>query len=822
MTAPSVQPLRLSRVPEPRVFFAWPIVVLLLLQRVPAAQAGEQLQLEVFINDVPTKLIGSFVAVDGQRLGARRQELEDIGVNPGKDTAATDIIALDEIAGLSYRYDVPQQRLLITIPDSLRATQVYRATTRPEAPTAVEAGYGAVLNYNLFAASSGDFNRSAFAFNGVSATFDARAFSPFGTLSQSAIVRSSPASPAGASGQGGVLRLDTTFAYSDPQTLISYRAGDAITGGLAWTRPVRLGGFQTQRNFGLRADLITLPLASVSGSAAVPSTVDVYINNLKTYSQDLNTGPYQITNIPVITGGGEARIVLRDAAGHETQTTSPFYVSQSLLAPGLFDFSFEAGLPRINYGTTLDAYVRKPVASGSWRQGVFDWLTLEGHAEAGGGLLNGGAGAVLRTGGFGVASFALAASHFGGSTGLQPYASYEARIGPVTFNASSQMTFGNYNDLASVTARFQASGLKRSPSIFEVLRYDIPLAGAPALSPLFIDAKPPKMLNRISIGAPLSFDSGSLSASYIDLRAASGDRSKILTASYSRPLPFGAYVSATAFTDLGAKRNTGFFVGLSVPIGGSATASTSVSTGKDGTSVIEDVTKPLGLEPGSVGWRVTGSQGKPAVQSAAASYRSPYGWAEATIGHANHGATATAQVDGAIATMGTGVFLTSRIDDSFAVVEAGVPNVGVLYENRPIGVTDSNGRLLVPGLRSYQKNKIAIDTRNLPIDADVATTQDVIAPADRAGVRVDFGVRTKVEAAILVLSTADGKPVPAGSHGEIEGKQEFVVGYDGRAYVKGLAPENSIVVTTERGTCRASFTYMARPNEQVVLPITCR
>ena len=63
---------------------------------------------------------------------------------------------------------------------------------------------------------------------------------------------------------------------------MSYRAGDTISGRtLAWTRPIRLGGLQVQRNFALRPDLVTLPLPSYSGSAAVPSTVDVYVNNIK-------------------------------------------------------------------------------------------------------------------------------------------------------------------------------------------------------------------------------------------------------------------------------------------------------------------------------------------------------------------------------------------------------------------------------------------------------------------------------------------------------------------------------------------------------------
>src|SRR5262249_2706353 len=183
------------------------------------------------------------------------------------------------------------------------------------------------------------------------------------------------------------LRLDTTWSYSDPGTAVTYRAGDAISGALPWTRSIRLGGVQVQRNFALRPDLVTLPLPSTAGSAAVASTVDVYLNNVKTYSQDVGTGPYQINNLPMA-GGGTARIVVQDASGKTVETTMPFYSSPRLLRDGVLDFSLEAGLPRLNYGTQSFSYVRDPVGSASSRWGMFDWLALEGHAEGGDGLPN--------------------------------------------------------------------------------------------------------------------------------------------------------------------------------------------------------------------------------------------------------------------------------------------------------------------------------------------------------------------------------------------------------------------------------------------------
>src|SRR5262245_63515508 len=144
-----------------------------------------------------------------------------------------------------------------------------------------------------------------------------------------------------------------------------------------------------QRQFALRPELVTLPRPSVAGSAAVPSTVDVYVNNMKTYSQEVGTGPYQINNLP-LSGGGTARIVLKDSSGRPVETSLPFYSSPRLLHEGLMDFSVEAGFPRVFYGTDSFSYVRDPVGSASARRGLFDWLTVEGHAEGGAGLMNGG------------------------------------------------------------------------------------------------------------------------------------------------------------------------------------------------------------------------------------------------------------------------------------------------------------------------------------------------------------------------------------------------------------------------------------------------
>jgi outer membrane usher protein len=782
---------------------------------VGAEQVGQQLQLEVIVNGSPTKLIGSFIIFENRHIAARRQELEEIGLNPRGYASPDKLIVLDDLPGLSYRYEEAAQRISITAPDKLLAIKKYEASNGPQKATAAQTDYGAVLNYTLFSSAASNPNAQLFAFSGASATLDGRAFTPFGTFSQSAILRTS------LNDAFEALRLDSAFTYSDPETLIKYRVGDTINGGLAWTRPIRIGGFQVQRNFGLRPDLVTLPLPSAQGSAAVPSTVDVYINNIKTFSQNVGAGPYQISNLPAITGSGTARVVLHDASGRTIESSLPFYTSSDLLAPGLLDFSVEAGLPRLSYGTTTDTYVATPVGSASLRYGMLDWLTLAGHAEAGAGLFNGSAGVAARTGSFGVASAAIAASHYGNGMGFQSYLSYETKILSIDVSASSQMTFGPYNDLASVTANLQRATVVDPYNISSYL--NLSSAVNAAAQSLITSAQPPKALNRISVGVPLPFDKASLSASFIQSNDATGIRSSTVTATLSFGLPHQASLFATAFTTVEGQKNTGFLVGLSMPFGGSATASTSVSGGTGGTNVISQVTKPLDSKPGSVGWQVQDSEGAVAQRSAAVSYRSSFARVDAGVSQGNNGVLGSAIIEGAVATLGGGVFFANRIDDAFAVVETGVPGVEVFDQNRSVGVTDSAGRILVPGLQSYQHNKIAMDTSKLPVDADIATSESIVTPADRSGVRVNFAVQTNIRPAVVVFKAPNGEPLAAGARGQVEGGENFVVGYDGQAYIKNLVSENNVTVATMDRECRASFHYDPRPNEQVVIsPVICR
>ena len=384
---------------------------------------------------------------------------------------------------------------------------------------------------------------------------------------------------------------------------------------------------------------------------------------------------------------------------------------------------------------------------------------MEGHAEGGSGVANGGVGAAVRTSTIGVADVAVAASTMSGSGGMQAYASYQTQLFGLNINASTQHTFASYNDLASATARLQslAPAAVPVPGLFGILTY-IPYISTVAQNiPIYNDNLPPRALDQFSVGAPFPFDNkASWNLSFLHLLDGADNLSNILSASYSRSLPYRASLFTTVFRDFGTDKSTGIVIGLSIPLGESASVTSDVSSGQGGTTATVDAVKSLGPTPGDFGWEVRDSEGATPYRQASFSYRSSYLTAKVGVSQDQSNSNAGLELRGSIATMGGGVFFSNWIDDGFAVVDAGAPNVEISYENRPVGTTGANGMLLVPTLRSYQTNKITIDPTNLPVDAELETTHDVVAPADRSGVLVKFKVHSDTTAALVVFVRADG------------------------------------------------------------------
>src|ERR1700674_1533444 len=175
--------------------------------RALAAADARALQLEVFVNDADAHLIGTFTQLADRRLAARRGELAELGIKtPGKGEG-DELVVVDDIPGVAYRYDEQTQKVFFKLGDVARVTRTYDARGAADKVAAPRGDWGAVMNYTLFGASTKALDHTGFVFSGANASLDTRVFGPYGTFSQTGIVGSTLFKSA------DMLRLDTRRPY---------------------------------------------------------------------------------------------------------------------------------------------------------------------------------------------------------------------------------------------------------------------------------------------------------------------------------------------------------------------------------------------------------------------------------------------------------------------------------------------------------------------------------------------------------------------------------------------------------------------------------
>jgi outer membrane usher protein len=741
----------------------------------PLAPPEEEFFLEVTLNGDVTGSILRFTRGKTSGLRSTVQNLRDLELDPklfGVD--GRDEFDLDEIKGLIYSYDAATQSIALRVADALRApVAVSGRTVRQAGPAVVTPG--AVINYDAFT-RLGD-NRS------MSLANEVRYFNQDGVLTSTGVFN--------VSGQRReFIRFDTAWVHADPDTLETWQVGDLISSSLTWTRSLRMGGVQWRKSFDLRPDLLTFPVASLSGSAVVPSAVSLYLNGVRQVETSVPSGPFVINQVSGINGAGQATLVTRDMLGRAVTATVPLYVDTRMLAEGLTDYSFEMGVLRRGYTSDSFGYARTPSFSGSLRRGLSDSLTLEAHGEAGRGVVNGGAGALLRLGQAGVVSASLAASGGGQDRqGAQASVGYQYLSPRFSFDAESQRASARYSDLATV----EGSGVTRASD-----RFNFNLA---------------------------LWAGQSIGLSLFNVRTPVVPPARIAALSYSASLGLGLYFSASAFRDFRDDQSRGVFFSLSGSFGDRV--SVSASRGRQNGVQTDSLTMGRSADyGGGFGWALQSlkNNGSP-LRQAQASYLGNYGQVTAFTQDTGNSRATSVDLSGALVLMDGSVHAARQVGAGFALVSTdGVGGVPVLQENRVIGRTGDSGYLLVPNLNPYLINQVGIDTSALPLDARIASTRQSVVPARLSGVLAHFPVE-KYEAASVMLQDEDGKPLATGVEVlHLESGAVTIVGFDGVAFVDHLAPLNHLRVDRGGRRCVVEFRYDAAAQKALSTmgPFTCR
>lgn len=727
--------------------------------------AGQTLYLEVTLNQAPRGLL-PFTELQG-RLMASAATLRQLGFS----ARGEEPVALDLLSGVVVRYDASLQTLALDVP----LEQLSLPTTRLERPAetapAAAASPGALLNYDVYGShTEGGGN--------LALTTELRLFGlGRGVFESSALLRTYQ-DPEDRQWRGESVRLDTAWRLDFPDSAVTLTVGDFYSGFVDWSRPVRMGGVQIGRNYGLQPYRVLTPTPTFLGEAVVPSNVELYVDGLRQYNGEVPVGPFQLAAQPGISGIGNAQVVITDAFGRMQTLDFAFYGAQQLLAKGLSDWSAGVGRMRRDYGIRSFGYEAPVIGSATWRYGASDSFTAETHLEGGGGVLNGGAGGWWLLGGAGVLNAAYAHSRLDGLQGGQYSLGYSWNNRRFNLNLLTRRTHGDYRDLGALQ-----------------------------------NTLPPDISEQATVGLNLA-RAGSLSASYLRLRYPDGDDNRYASLFWSRSFGerWSAYLSFNQ--NLSDSDDRSAYLSVSAALGRNRQSSVSAQRNGERVTYVADVSQPVPGDgsQGGYGWRVQARGGDDGAGGLA-----ELGWLNQVgryaLGYSRQGDFdyGYANASGSLVWMGGHLFAAREVTDAFALVSTdGHPGIPVRLENRLIGSTDRNGLLLVTSLLSWQRNRLSIDTLDLPADMRADRVDAWVTPRQSAGLGVDFGLRRTL-AWSVVLQDAAGLPLPVGSTVLLPGGRTATVGYDGETYLEDVALPADLQVQLPDGRCSVRLAPAVAP-----------
>jgi outer membrane usher protein len=683
-------------------------------------------------------------------------ELRDWGIAPEKlslqSFSGARWLCVDGI-GLTYELDAAKLTLALDFPPELYSGS--RASLVMQDRLPVTYARGGFLNYDLRYDQTEQVDS-------LGANWEIGAFGRPGLATSSFFTGNN---------DRGTIRLDTALRRDDPERITSAVAGDTITRAGSYGAAVRMGGLQYQRNFATAPLLITYPSADVAGTAVVPSTVDIYINNAKAYSTPIRPGPFSVQNLPVPVGAGNVRVVVRDVFGRESTAVVPYVRYDSMLKQGLHDFSYEAGFLRRNYAFESNDY-GDFAAVGTHRYGATNWLTLEGHAEAMEDRGNLGGVVQVTMPVLGLAGLGGALST-GDGTGQLGKAFFQRNERDWTIGAAAQQQSENYVDVATEPNQIRTLGTRQVSASARVgERHWLNVLGL-------------RTTDRTG-----TFDTATLGWSF------SITPSATLTTNLSQ---FSGSLQPT---------NNVLSIMLAVSLGERdfATASAERRSNPSEKNALLNVSRNL-LETDSFGYRVlAGEQSDASRLELGAFWRTGVGEFGVEAADSFDVQATRAYARGSVAAAGGAWRISRYLDQSFAMVKvADFPDVRVYANSQPVGKTDGSGVAVIPRLSGFLPNTVTFDAEDIPLEGSFTDNAKPVKIANRMGVLLDMGVLRRLSATLTLLE-ASGRPVPAGATARIgEAEEEFPVARQGRVYVSGLerGKPNVLQVRIGERACRA-------------------
>ncbi len=761
-----------------------------------------QLFLNISVNSNISKDLISVRQDQDRKLYIRSRDLKTLRLKMDEHIPDNQWVCINGFNGIQFKYLENEQSLNLKVPlNMLTGYSVDLSGQQVTSPQLLKMKplNAAILNYSLYQTMTNDENVFSGSAEGI---FN----SAIGNFSLGVLYNGSNEN---SYSHEKWVRLESKWQYVDPEKIRIYTLGDFISNSPDWGSSVRLAGFQWSSAYTQRGDLVTSALPQFSGSAALPSTLDLYVNQQKIYSGLVPSGPFDIKQLPFISGN-EVTLVTTDATGQQSITKQAYYFSSKILAKGINEFSVDVGVPRYNYGLYSNDYDDATFASGAIRYGYSNSLTLSGGAEAStDGLSNLGTGFAKNLFGFGVINADIAASQYKDENGYSALLGLEGRISKnISFNTSYRKVFDNYFDLARVS---QVRYLKDNQSDDEPKNY---LSYSALADEIF------------RAGINYNFYAGyGVYLGYNQIKY-SDNANKLVSANLSGSLNknWGFYTSA--YKDYENQKDYGIYFALRYTPSSRVNAITSISNESSKTTYRQEINGFSDPQIGAFGWGGYVERDQDANQNNAsvyASYRARAAYLTGRYNRFGDNDQVALSATGSLVAAAGRIFAANEIGEGYAVVTNAGPQSQILNGGVNLGATDKSGRFLIANLRPYMSHHIYLDPSYLPLEWEVSSTNQTAFVGYRQGTLIDFGAH-QVISGLVKLVDQNNSPLMPGYTVRINGQQDGVVGYDGEVFIPNLLKQNKLEVDLlDHGSCQVVFAYENKQYSAKKLgPYVCR
>lgn len=581
-----------------------------------------------------------------------------------------------------------------------------------------------------------------------------------------------------------MLRLNSTFSIDFPQNYTRLMLGDSTTVMNPFMNSLRFGGLSFGTSYTERPDFIYWNAPTLRGSAALPSKVDLLLNGVSIYQQQVTPGDYVLQTGASIQQGGDAQVVVEDVLGNRTVQTFPLMINNRLLLPELNEYNISLGKLRYNYNIENDDY-REFFSNLYFRRGVSHATTLGFNAAYSEEVQNLGLMWTQSAGKIAVLDMYAAGSRSAQEDGYSAGTALTRSWRKVSAGAS----------IAYASHGYRILGYQDSLSVpkYDILAYlnvyDVPRVG--------------------------SVNANYVQREYYDDAEGYSVDSKMLNLGISRSFSSSLTLGLTYFNDFAPEGDQGVYFSLNYNFDSSRSLYASHST-EDFSRLqfVQNNVAETGLDYTLGAYQREGD----VTYQAYSAYGTRFGDLTAQYLQSPDYDSSMLSYRGALVVLGKKAALTRYVDNAFALVQVGdYADVDIYRSLSPMGATRKDGSFFVHNIVPYVTYDISFNQDQLMIDDKIDYSSKRIIALDKRGYALNFPV---YQTRLIVARLLDEQGQILARASEVylnQSKSEFFpVDGEGKVYLYGLKPDvYAVTVKTAGGkSCSAVLTVPAETSEQ--------